>query len=216
MLTVQRRGGVGEPRLQSPESFIRDEIQPRLWHVLHVRSNFEKRVAEHLTVRAVEHYLPLYRERVKWTDRTAVTEKPLFSGYVFARFLPEARIVVISVPGVIRSLGDEEVSLVDSSELDKIRQGLDSGLMLRPHLEMAAGTKVRIRGGIFEGFEGVVTELRQRCKVILALSAVRQCFSVEVGLGDIEVLRKTGEQSKSSHSDTSNYWSLQTAQSYNN
>lgn len=47
------------------------------WHVLHVRSNYEKRVAQHLVVRAVEHYLPLYRERVKWTDRTVIAERPL-------------------------------------------------------------------------------------------------------------------------------------------
>jgi len=48
------------------------------WHVLHVVSNHEKRVAQHLSVRSVEHYLPLYTERVKWTDRTAVVERPLF------------------------------------------------------------------------------------------------------------------------------------------
>jgi len=29
------------------------------WHVLHVIANHEKRVAQHLDVRAVEHYLPL-------------------------------------------------------------------------------------------------------------------------------------------------------------
>ena len=31
-----------------------------------------KRVAQHLIVRSVEHYLPLYAERVKWTDRTVL------------------------------------------------------------------------------------------------------------------------------------------------
>src|SRR5271157_139138 len=50
------------------------------WHVLHVISNHEKKVAQHLDVRSVEHYLPLYTEQVKWTDRTVVAERPLFSG----------------------------------------------------------------------------------------------------------------------------------------
>jgi hypothetical protein len=48
------------------------------WHVLHVISNHEKQVVQHLVVRSVEHYLPLYTERVKWTDRIAVVERPLF------------------------------------------------------------------------------------------------------------------------------------------
>ncbi len=160
------------------------------WHVLHVRSNYEKRVAQHLNIRSVAHYLPLYSERVKWTDRMVMTERPLFTGYVFVRFPPESRIKVISIPGVVRSLGDDQRSLVSCEELDRIRQGLASGLLLRPHPYVTVGEKVRVRNGIFEGVEGMVTELRQQCKIVIALAAARQCFSLEMAIGDIEVLRK--------------------------
>ena len=160
------------------------------WHVLHVRSNFEKRVADHLAVRAVEHYLPLYRERVRWSDRTVFAERPLFSGYVFARFLPDARIRVVSTPGVVRSLGDDEGSMVSCAELDKIRAGLANGLLLRPHPAVAVGTRVRILRGVFEGVEGVVTEFRKQCKVVISLAVVRQCYSLEVEIGSIEALKQ--------------------------
>lgn len=181
----------------------------RPWHVLHVRSNFERRVAQHLAIRSVEHYVPFYRERVRWTDRTVVTERPLFSGYVFARYSPETRIAVISTPGVVRLLGDDEGDMVSSRELDKIRDGLASGLLLRSHPNISVGTRVRIREGLFEGFEGAVTEFRQQCKVIISLAAVRQCFSLELELGDIEVLKKpvVSLASPASYS----YWNLQTA-----
>lgn len=160
------------------------------WHVLHVNSNHEKRVAQHLVVRSIEHYLPLYTERVKWTDRTVVAERPLFSGYVFARFAPESRITVISTPGVLRLLGDEERDLVSGEELDNIRAGLTSGLLLRPHSNVTLGTRVRVRDGIFAGAEGLVSELRHQCKVIITLSGVRQCFSLAVALDEIQVLDK--------------------------
>ncbi len=181
--------------------------QEKPWHVLHVRSNFERRVAQHLAARAVEHYLPQYRERVKWTDRTVITERPLFAGYVFARFLPESRITVISTPGVVRSLGDEEGNLVSSVELDKIRNGLASGLLLRPHPNVSVGASVRIRRGIFEGVKGVVTEFRQQCKVVIALAAVGQSFSLEIELGDIEILKKPVVQARLGASY--GYWNLQ-------
>jgi hypothetical protein len=42
-------------------------MESRPWQVLHVLANHEKRVAQHLVVRSVEHYLPFYTERVKWT-----------------------------------------------------------------------------------------------------------------------------------------------------
>jgi len=164
-------------------------MENRSWQVLHVFSNHEKRVAQHLNVRSVEHYLPFYTERVKWTDRTVIAERPLFSGYVFVRFSRQNRLSVISAPGVLRVLGDEERDTVSSAELDKIREGLAKGLRLRPHPCVSVGTRVRVRNGVFEGVEGIVTDFRQQCRVIISLEAVDQCFSLEVELGAIEVLK---------------------------
>jgi len=141
-------------------------------------------------VRSIEHYLPVYTERKKWTDRTVVTERPLFSGYVFVRSQPQSRVSIISTPGVLRVLGDETRDLVSDEELTKIREGLASGLLLRPHACVSVGTRVKVRDGVFSGVEGVVTELRQQCRVILTLSATHQCFSLEVGIDDLVVLNK--------------------------
>ena len=160
------------------------------WHVLHVMSNREKRVAQHLLVRSVEHYVPFYNERVKWTDRTVVAERPLFSGYVFVRMLPQNRLSIISTPGVLRVLGDEEGKMVSCEDLDRIRTGLEGGLLLRPHSSAIVGTRVRVREGAFAGVEGVVTEFRQQSRVIMTLSAVNQSFSLEVEFDHLEVLKK--------------------------
>ena len=159
------------------------------WHVLQVISNHEKRVVQHLIVRSAEHYLPLYTERVKWTDRIAVVERPLFSGYVFARFPPQCRRAVISSPGVLRLLGQGERDMVSCAELDRIRNGLASGLLMRPHGLVSVGTRVRVRDGVFAGVEGVVREMRRQCRVIISLAAVHLSFSLEVEIGDLEVVK---------------------------
>ena len=161
------------------------------WHVLHVIANHEKRIAQHLSVRSLEHFVPLYTERSKWTDRSVTLERPLFTGYVFVRFSPHAKLSVVSTPGVIRLLGDHECDTVSADEIDRIRNGLASGCLLRPHPHVSVGTPVRVLSGAFEGVEGIVTEFRHQCRVIIALSAVKQCFSLEVELGDIDVLHKT-------------------------
>ena len=167
-------------------------MQSDSWHVLHVLSNHEKRVAQHLEVRALEHYLPLYSQRVKWTDRTVVAQRPLFSGYVFVRFAPQSRIAVISTPGVLRLLGDHDADMVRDEDLAKIRSGLATGMPLRPHAGITVGTRVRVCSGVFEGVEGNVTELRKQCRVIITLAAVQQCYSLEVGIGDLIVLKRPG------------------------
>jgi transcription antitermination factor NusG len=161
------------------------------WRVLHVAANHEKRVAQHLTARSLEHYLPLYAVRSKWTDRIVDLERPLFTGYVFVRFAREARISVVSAPGVLRLLGSGIGETVSADEIERIRAGLANGCILRPHPAVSVGEVVRVHRGVFEGVEGIVTELRHQCKVIIALAATKQCFSLEVDLDDIEVLRKT-------------------------
>jgi transcription antitermination factor NusG len=160
------------------------------WRVLHVIANHEKRVARQLAVRSIEHYLPLYFERSRWSDRTVTLERPLFPGYVFVRYLPEARVSVISTPGALKLLGDGGAETVDCAEIDRIRYALANGYILRPHPRICAGTRVRICRGLFEGMEGVVLELHRKCTVVIALSAVDQCFSLEVDLNEVEVLGK--------------------------
>lgn len=109
-------------------------------------------------------------------------------GYVFVRCSPQTRLSAISTPGVIRLLDDPITGEVSSGEIDLIREGLASGCLLRPHLNLPAGTPVRVRAGVFAGAEGVVSAIRQRCKVVMTLSAVSQSFSLEVDRDDLEVL----------------------------
>lgn len=161
------------------------------WRVLHVVANHEKRVAQHLAARSLEHYLPLYSMKSKWTDRVVDLERPLFTGYIFVRFGSESRISVVSAPGVLRLLGSGIGETVSAEEIERIRTGLANGCILRPHPVVSVGEVVRVKSGVFEGVEGIVTELRHQCKVVIALAATKQCFSLEVDLDDIEVLRKT-------------------------
>jgi transcription antitermination factor NusG len=176
------------------------------WHVLHVTANHEKKVTQHLTTRSVEHYLPLYAERSRWTDRTVIVQRPLFTGYVFVRFSLQSRLSVISAPGVIRLIGDGRSDMVDGGEIERIRDGLARGCLIRPHPNVSVGTPVRVRHGVFEGVEGIVSDLRDRCKVIIALSAVRQSFSLELNLEEMEVLA-----SPASATELPNRWRLDAA-----
>lgn len=158
------------------------------WHVLYVIAKHENKVARHLAGRALEYYLPLYSERSRWSDRTVAVERPLFPGYVFARFPPHSRLVAISTPSVLRILGDTVSETVDCADIERIRESLASGYALKPHAGVAAGTRVRIRHGIFANTFGIVTDLRRTCNVVVSLSAANQSFSIEVDLSDIEIV----------------------------
>jgi len=160
------------------------------WRVLHVIANHEKRVVRHLASRNLEHYLPVYSLKSRWSDRTVALERPLFPGYVFTRFRAPERIGVLSTPGVLSLLGGGDLGEVSADEIARIREGLAAGHILRPHPAIVKGTRVRVRNGVFEGSEGLVTELRGQCKVILTLRAINQCFSLCVESSDLEVVNE--------------------------
>ena len=158
------------------------------WQVVHVVANHEKRVAQHFSSRRVDYYLPMYSERSRRTDRAVLLERPLFSGYVFVRPAMSGRLPIISTPGVLRLLGDGDQQTVSELEMNAIREGLANGYQLRPHRAMAIGTTVRVCRGVFYGVTGIVTELRRKCNVVVRLTAVDQCFSLELPGEELEVV----------------------------
>jgi len=159
------------------------------WQVVHVVANHEKRVAQHLFSRQVEHYLPLYSERSRRTDRALLLERPLFTGYIFVRPTDSSRLPIISTPGVLRLLGEGNLQTVSDLEINAIREGLAKGYQLRPHPAITVGTKVRVCRGVFGGVTGIVTEVRRRCNVVVRLAAVEQCFSLELPCEELELVK---------------------------
>ncbi len=158
------------------------------WHAVQVLTNHEKRVTLHLSSRSLEHYLPTYSEQSKWTDRTVTLERPLFPGYVFIRFDAGERLRVLSTPGVLHLLGKGSAGLIPCVEIERIQAALANGYRLQPHPAISKGMHVRMKSGIFAGVEGKVAQIRQSCRVVLELSGVDQCFSLETRIHDIEIM----------------------------
>jgi transcription antitermination factor NusG len=160
------------------------------WFALYTTSRHEKRVAEHLGQREIEHYLPLYRSKRKWRDGSRVTlELPLFPGYIFVRILRTERVKVLEVPGalaVVTGIGGQPAALPDAT-IQALRSGL-SEREAEPHLLLTAGQRARICTGAFAGLEGVVVRQKNRCRVVLTLEHIMRSFSIELGMEDIEPL----------------------------
>jgi len=57
------------------------------WYAIQTRSRHEKFVDSQLKQRGVTTFLPLVNELRRWSDRQKLVQLPLFSSYVFARFV---------------------------------------------------------------------------------------------------------------------------------
>ncbi len=160
------------------------------WFAVYTASRHEKRVGQHFEMRAIDHYLPLYRTQRKWSDGSKVTlDLPLFPGYIFVCIQRFQRVRVLEVPGVltvVSGTGGEPTSLL-ASDIDRLRSDLCQR-NAQPHPILKVGQRARIRSGAFAGMEGVVVRMKYSFRVVLTMSSIMQGFSVEVDGEELELL----------------------------
>jgi len=151
------------------------------WFAVRVKTTHEKRVAALLDHKGYERFLPLYLDRRRWSDRIKEVELPLFPGYIFCRFEPNARLGILKTPGVYRILGIGNMPApVDDHEIAAIQLAMSSGLSARPHPYLAVGQRVRVDGGSLSGVEGMVVDVRSRDRLILSISLLQRSIALEI------------------------------------
>jgi transcription antitermination factor NusG len=174
---------------------VPDADSPK-WFAVYTSSRHEKRVGQHLKVREIEHYLPLYRTQRKWSDGSRVTlDLPLFPGYLFVCIQRSQRVQVLEVPGVVAVVGGtgREPASLSASDIDTLRVGL-SLRSAQPHPLLKIGQRVRIRSGAFAGMQGVVLRMKYSFRVILTLDCIMQSFAVEVDSDELELVDSSRRQ----------------------
>jgi transcription antitermination factor NusG len=113
-------------------------------------------------------------------------EDPLFPGYVFSRFEPDARLPILTTPGVmgIVSFG-QQLARIDEEEIAAIRTAVHNG-DCQPWPYLAAGQMVRVTSGPLEGIEGVLAADKNSSQVVLSVSTLRRSIAVTVPKDMIE------------------------------
>ncbi|HLW81509.1 MAG TPA: UpxY family transcription antiterminator [Candidatus Acidoferrales bacterium] len=156
------------------------------WYAAYTSANHEKRVAEQLVGRGVEHFLPLYEAVHQWKDRRVRLQLPLFPGYVFVRLALAERLKVLKVPGVARlvGFGDKPAPLSDC-EIEALRGGLQCQIKMQPHPYLSEGHKVRIMRGPLAGMEGIVLRRKGNLRLVLSLDLIMRSVIVDVDAEDI-------------------------------
>lgn len=155
------------------------------WFAVYVMPRHEKRISEHLRVRQIEHFLPLYGARHTWKDGSKVTVRlPLFPGYLFVRTVRSQRGRALEVPGVLSAVGKRESSVISETYIDSLRKAVDSG-KVEPYPYLVTGTLVLLRSGVLAGLQGIVLRQKSSCRVVLSLDLIMRSVAVEVDIADL-------------------------------
>lgn len=151
------------------------------WYALRVRSNFEKIASVALEQRGFEQFTPFYKAKRRWSDRVKLVEFPLFAGYVFCRIPYERRLAALQAPGVVSlvSFGGKPAP-VDEREIEHLQTIVTSGREAMPWPYLRVGQKIRVRGGCLNGVEGLLLDLKNGRRIVVAVSLLQRAVAVEI------------------------------------
>lgn len=138
-------------------------------------SSLQRMQLETLLPRVARMRKAFSRRRRKGTP----ANRPLFPGYLFARFSPERSLRAVSYStGVSRVVGTTERPLpVDDAIIAGLRGQMDAeGCVALQRLALVAGDTVQIMDGPFDTLAGVFErDLSDGQRVVILLRALQQC-----------------------------------------
>ncbi|MGA8273797.1 MAG: UpxY family transcription antiterminator [Candidatus Sulfotelmatobacter sp.] len=159
------------------------------WYGLQTRPRHEKIVAQRLEERGVTTFLPLVTEVHRWSDRKKSVQVPLFSCYVFARFVPNRsdRLRVLRVEGVFGLVGaGGEGAPIPDGQIDAVRNLVKGQLPWSSHPFLKIGQRVRIRSGALDGMEGILVSRNGDRTLVISVDAIQRSLAVRVEGYEVE------------------------------
>lgn len=162
--------------------------EPR-WYALYTCANSERRVAEQLNQRGIEHFLPQYESLRHWKDRKVRLQLPLFPGYVFVHLAVQNRLRVLQIPGVVHivGFGGHATPLADE-DVARVRKCLDDGFRAQPHPFLQTGRRVRVCSGPLAGLEGIIVRRRSAARFVISFALIQRSIAVELDGAVLESL----------------------------
>jgi transcriptional antiterminator NusG len=161
----------------------------RSWFAVQTRPRHEKKVSLRLGEKGVRTFLPMYREKRRWTDRQQWVELPLFSQYVFVQIptTVEWRVSVLRTSGVVRFAGAPGFGTPVPDEQIGTLQAIVGRLMpLMPHEFIKVGEIVRIRGGALNGIVGIIAAIKNDRSLIVSVDLIQKSVAMRIDGFEIE------------------------------
>ena len=78
------------------------EQDSKKWIAVYTKPRHEKSVEKELKNKGYEVYLPMLKERRKWSDRKKWVSFPLFRSYIFVKIEIKNSLFILQTPGVVK------------------------------------------------------------------------------------------------------------------
>ena len=164
------------------------------WIVVRSKPRSEKIAYAQLKEKGIEAFLPLLKERRKWSDRKKWVEFPLFSSYLFAKIEIKNSIFVLQTNGVSSLVKfGEVIAIVQDEVVHAIKLAIDGGYQLTPAEYFIAGNAVEVIEGPMRGVKGIVAQLKGKDRLVIKIDAIQQALSIDIDTRFIKNIKRKSD-----------------------
>lgn len=158
------------------------------WWALYTMARFEKKLMRQLLELEIPFFGPTIPRRYRSNGgRLRTSVEPLFPNYVFIRGDEMARYNAVCTGSVSRYLPvPNPGELV--ADLRQIRNLILTDAPLAPELRIEAGQRVRVKSGVFKGFEGIVLRRENQIRLLISVRYMGRGASVALDDCQLEVI----------------------------
>ena len=157
------------------------DLIPGSWYGLRVRARYESRVAELLSLKGYETFVPTFCERRRWTDRIKNVATPMFPSYVFLRAGERVTGQVLTTPGVMHFVGfGKTPAPIEEREMAAVQRIAAAGATGRPWPRLKVGQLVEIISGPLAGLEGFLLEEKGDRRFVVSVSMLQRSIAVDL------------------------------------
>jgi transcription antitermination factor NusG len=156
------------------------------WFVIWAESRAEKKVAQRMNDLGLSAWLPVVKERHRWSDRWKEVELPLFPGYLFARAANADWSRILRTPGVLTVITERgKPALLADSFIAGLREAIGrDGVVAEPvaeDVDYAPGDEVIVQEGALRGVRGIVRERRGGRQLVLWVAEIGRGVAFTIG-----------------------------------
>tara|TARA_B100001250_G_scaffold413644_1_gene448467 strand:- start:1397 stop:1903 length:507 start_codon:yes stop_codon:yes gene_type:complete len=159
------------------------------WIAVYTKPRHEKMVENELFKKGFEVYLPILKERRKWSDRKKWVEFPLFRSYIFVRTEIKNSLFVLQTMGVVRVIKfGGEIAVIQNDSIRAIKLMIEGGYMPEAIDYFVKGETVEVKSGPLKGLIGEVTRVDNSDRLLVRVDAIQHSVSVQIDRGYLKSL----------------------------
>jgi transcription antitermination factor NusG len=156
------------------------------WYAVWTHSHCERLVAEHMSAKRFQCFLP---EMNVWSKRIGTPARlarvPMFPGYFFVRHAMDkaSYVEILKVRGIVRILegGWKQLTPIPDTEITALQQLFHANVPIFAHQHLRHGDHVRVIDGPMTDLEGIFVQDRpNKGRLVLSVNLLGRSVAVEI------------------------------------